>query len=118
MQRGHQDTISQGIYTLLGLGTICLPMPHLTELCGSKNMKFRDGSVALLYSYGITWKLSLFPFVLVRKFQSCFSKYELLPEKIPIYKQLYASREHPFQQLFSDYKQTSVEGSGLHFEGG
>lgn len=81
-------------------------------------MKFRGGNVALLYSKGITWNFSFFPFVLIRKFQSCFSKYELLPEKFPIYKQLYASREHPFQQLFSDYKQTLVKGSGLHFEGG
>lgn len=118
MQWGHQDTISQSIYTLLGLGTTCLHLPPLTELCGSKTMKFRGGSVAFLYSYGITWKFSLFPFVLVRKFQSWFSKYELLPEKIPIYKQLYASWEHPFWQLFSDYKQTLVKGNSLHFEGG
>lgn len=56
-------------------------MSHLTELCESKPTKFRGGSVALLYSYGITWNFSSFPFVLVRKFQSRFSKYELLPEK-------------------------------------
>lgn len=82
MQGEYQCLISQSIYSLSGLETR-LHIPHFIELCKLKNHKNQkwEWSFALFSWNHLEFFLLLFPFVLVTKFWSCFSKHECLPKK-------------------------------------
>jgi len=78
MQGEYQCTVSQGIYSLLGLETR-LYIAHFIEHCRSKNHKNQRWECSFaLFSWSHLEIFCLFVFVLVTKIQSCFSNCELL----------------------------------------